>query len=191
MSMEREPVDTTIDREPLQRKKSDRLPKIESIDISNPQLSPNDRIELLNIVSTPSETITEARARLLMNSVDLLGKSGQPIFVAEDIHDTTDFLAKIVRMYFVDQNITYEYFKIMHNIYCESLCMLPESINYDRNNLKRALLKPTMTKPLFEKIFSILGAHIIDVSVLILTENKQQLKYSINRDTVYIKCKEV
>ena len=152
-----------------------------TIDMSNPQLTPNDRIELLKICALPSETITEHRARLLQEHVGLIGKTGEPVFTKQDIHDTNDFLAKIVRMYFVDQNITYEYLKIMHQIYCESLCMLCNSINHDRNNFKRALIKPTMTKLFFEKVFSILGVHIVDVCVTLLTENKQQLVYRINK----------
>jgi hypothetical protein len=153
-----------------------------SININNPQLTPNDRIELLKVCALPSETITEHRARLIRENVGLIGKTGEPIFTKEDIHATNDFLAKIVRMYFVDQNITYEYLKIMHQIYCESICMLSNSINHDRNNFKRALLKPTMTKPFFEKVFNVLGVHIVDVCVTLLTENKQQLVYRINNN---------
>lgn len=151
-----------------------------TVDMSSPQLTPDDRIELLKMCALPSETITEHRARLLKEHVGLIGKTGEPVFTKKDIYETNDFLAKIVRMYFVDQNITYEYLKIMHQIYCESLCMLSSSINHDRNNFKRALVKPTMTKPFFERVFNILGVHIVDVSVTLLTDNKQQLVYRIN-----------
>lgn len=153
----------------------------ESIDIANPDLTPDDRIELLKILALPSETITECRARRIAESIDLIGKHGELIFKPEDIYDTTDFLAKIVRMYFVDNDITYDYLKIMHMIYCESLCMLPSSIHYDRNNFKRAIVKPTMTKPFFEKVFNILGVSIVDVAVTLLDSNKQSVIYHINK----------
>lgn len=117
------------------------------------------------------------RAKELLEDID---KIGEPIFQPEDINKTSDIFSKLVRMYCVDQKITYEYLYARHRAYSESLCMLPHQINYDRNNFKRALVKPTMTKSFFETFAMIMGLCVADISLTLITPNNTVVTYKLS-----------
>ena len=132
-------------------------------------------------VSTSEDTNSMARfqssrAREILEDMD---KCGEPIFVAKDILATTDMFARLVRMFCVHRNITWDYFYARHRAYCESMGYAPHQINYDRNNCKRALIRPTMTKNYFEYFCQAMGIIITDMSVGLVTADGVSGTYSL------------
>ena len=86
------------------------------------------------------------------------------IFTKEDIAKTNHPIAKLLRIILVDNNVTYEIFKIKHHQYCQSIHIPPSKINSDRNNLSRAMLDSTLTWTKFEQIVClILGFSILKI----------------------------
>lgn len=93
--------------------------------------------------------------------------SGEPIFEPQDIGKVINPIAKIVRMLFVDEDITKEEFHARHTEFCLRGGRLKKDINTDRNNLVRTLKRPRVTVLAFEKALAVLGLKIVDTSYTI------------------------
>lgn len=131
---------------------------------------------------TPS--IEEMRAKLLrMASVPkssiktkIKTKSGKPLFKILDIIKTINPMAKLVRMIFIDKGITDDEFKTLHHDYEISNGRLYREIGTIHNNLRRTLLKPTLTVESFEKTLPILGWKIVDMGYTLQDTRTGEIK---------------
>ena len=91
-------------------------------------------------------------------------KQGNPLFTIKDICATINPIARLARMFSVDNEVTDQELEQRHKEYCDAQGMFPNMSNTDRNNLKRAILKNRMSVMVFEKFADILGYRIVDVA---------------------------
>ena len=91
-------------------------------------------------------------------------KSGTQIYNYRNIFQTMNPVAKLLRMIFVDREITDEELDAYHEYSERRKGKYPRDINTDRNNMKKALIRERMSVQQFEKILTILDLSILDMS---------------------------
>lgn len=92
-------------------------------------------------------------------------KTGEPLFTKESIFQTTNPLARILRMVCVRNNITLKELHENHTAYGALVeNKLPCDINTERSNLKRNIILPNITISLLERFFIIMNFKILDIS---------------------------
>ena len=94
-------------------------------------------------------------------------KAGTPIFTTNDLRTTQHPLAQMIRMLVIRENITKETFEDKHRAMALQTCMTTNNMNYERNNMRRALIQPDITWNFLEKFLTVCGFDIIDVTVLL------------------------
>ena len=115
-------------------------------------------------------------------------KQGKSIFNIKDICSTINPIARLARMFLVDNDITDDEFDQKHREYCESQGMFPNMINTDKNNQKKAILKNRMSVTTFEKLADILGYRILDISYTLQNSTTGEIKtYKISETEDYVK----
>lgn len=115
-------------------------------------------------------------------------KQGNPIFNIKDICSTINPIARLARMFLVDNDITDDEFDQRHREYCEAQGMFPNMINTDKNNQKKAILKNRMSVTTFEKLADILGYKIVDVSYTLQDSTTGEIKiYKTSETEDYVK----
>lgn len=95
---------------------------------------------------------------------NVIVKKGKPAFTEDDILSTVNPIARILRMFFVSNQITEEEFFDKHRQYGESIGLTPTTINTDKHNKKKELFRDRVTVSAFEKIIDILGYRITDIT---------------------------
>ena len=107
-------------------------------------------------------------------------KQGDPIFTPKDICTTINPIARLARMFIVDNDVTTDEFDQCHSEYCKAQGMFPNMINTDKNNQKKAILKNRMSVTTFEKLTDILGFKIINLTYTLQDCKTGEIKnYSI------------
>ena len=91
-------------------------------------------------------------------------KSGKQLYNFRNILQTMNPVAKLLRMIFVDREVTNEELDAYHEYAEKSKGKYPRDINTDRNNMKKALVRERMSVQQFEKILTILDLSILDMS---------------------------
>lgn len=109
--------------------------------------------------------------------IENMQKTGELVYKPKDILTTIHPLNKLIRMMFVDQQITDRYLDNMHYTYASSLGCTPDQINSLRNNFKKNFVKDAPTFHHFEKVFTILKCVIIDFSATILLPTGETVVY--------------
>lgn len=90
------------------------------------------------------------------------------IFTESSIHTTTDVLARALRRVLVDKKITREALSQLHREHMQKMCASSNNINYNWNNLKKAVMRDTITFHMFQFIVvSILNCHIEKIDLTI------------------------
>ncbi len=93
---------------------------------------------------------------------------GTPFFNEEASNETSDYLAKLLRIIFNHLKVTKEMFHRKHCDMGERLGWSSKLVDQDRNNLRRALLKAEITWYVFEKaITAVMEFKILDVSIVL------------------------
>lgn len=136
---------------------------------NTPRREVEDLLQQYTSVSEDTHSMARFQSSRAKEILEDMDKCGEPIFLPKDILATTDIFSRLVRMFCVERGITWDYFYARHRAYCESMGYAPHQINYDRNNCKRALLRPTMTKNYFEYFCQAMGIIITDMSVSLVT----------------------
>ena len=113
-------------------------------------------------------------------------KEGTPLYKISDICRTINPVAKILRMIFVDRNVTYEELFSKHKRKCELEGMIPRQLNTNKGNIKKVLVKNRMSMKQFEKLLLILDLKIENVSFTIKDSKTGTLKtYSLSDTAKY------
>jgi hypothetical protein len=98
--------------------------------------------------------------QILKDIVNKIDKTGTPMFTEQDVYITTHPLARLLRIIFVDNHITKEYFDKAHAEYSKKYGFTDEltavTINSNKNNLLTAISKPRITFNVFEQIMTII-----------------------------------
>ena len=119
-------------------------------------------------LGSASERASALESRLAMAGAKLKTKvstkSGKPIYNFRNILQTINPIAKLLRMIFVDRDVTNEELDAYHELAEKSKGKYPRDINTDRNNMKKALVRERMSVQQFEKILTILDLLILDMS---------------------------
>lgn len=88
------------------------------------------------------------------------------IFTKEEIFTTVELLARLLRKIFVDNNITYPKFREMHKKYMQGLGASTPIINYNWNNLRKAIIKDKITFHMFHYVITaLLDLNISDIAI--------------------------
>lgn len=91
--------------------------------------------------------------------------SGTPLFTVNDLRTTTHPLAQIVRLLLIRNNITREKFEALHRKMGMQTYMSANNMNYERNNMRRALAQGDITWNFLEKLLVVCGFDLTDVTL--------------------------
>lgn len=119
----------------------------------------------LNVESPAAQALQE-RLAVSKNKLKtkVSTKSGKQIYNYRNIFQTMNPIAKLLRMLFVDRELTDEELDAYHEYSERRKGKYPRDINTDRNNMKKALFRERMSVQQFEKILTILDLSILDMS---------------------------
>lgn len=98
-------------------------------------------------------------------------RQGTPVFTVEDLADVHSPFSKVVRLFFIQNNITKEYFKEVCVKYLEEHCTASERKNYWRNNFERSLKLENVSWNTLETLFLVFGIELLNVQVSYKTAN--------------------
>lgn len=127
-----------------------------------------------------------ARASALKTNFNVTA-GGEPVFEGKELTETSNPIARLLRLIFLDKNITE---KMLHDAHFESeraTGKLLRDINTSRNNMLKALSKERMTVQQFERILDVLKLRILDLSYTIQDVNTGEIKtYSLSDVPKYL-----
>lgn len=90
---------------------------------------------------------------------------GKPIFTINDLRTTVRPLAQIVRLLMIREGITEEKFRMYHRNMALQTYMATNNINYDRNNMSRAMTQQDVTWCFLEKLLAVCNYDLVDVTL--------------------------
>lgn len=108
---------------------------------------------------------------------------GTPIFTINDLKTTQQPLALLVRLLFIQNNITKEKFEALHLKMAQETYMPTNRISYDKNNLLRSAIMPEITWNLFEKLMIVLGLNLQNITVTLQRMDTKEV-FQISKDEV-------
>lgn len=149
-------------------------------------------IKTVNILDMRKELEQRLAEEASAVRASLLVHDGKPIFRPESLLETVNPIARLVRLIFLDQNITEEYFREVHSEIERAEGKLPKDVNTIRNNLLKALSKERMSVPQFERILTILGFNILDITYALLDSRTGEVRsYSLSDIPPYLEAHRV
>lgn len=92
-------------------------------------------------------------------------RQGTPVFTVEDLANVHSPFSKVVRLFFITNNITKEYFKEACIKFMEERCTAAEKKGYWRNNFERSLKLENVSWNTLETLFLVFGIELLDVQV--------------------------
>lgn len=105
-------------------------------------------------------------------------KHGKPMFVKEDVQKTPYSLTRILRMIFVENGITPEYFSDRFREYAIThKGLLPSDINTPKGNLLKALKAQRVTDKKFMEVLSILGYDVLSMTFELQDKDGNVVEY--------------
>ncbi len=118
----------------------------------------SQRLDFKKILEAKAQVVkAQARSRAV-------ARKGECLFTEKDTMDTLNPIARIFRLICRNTHVTEDDLFDKHRLYCSQLGFPPTQINTDKHNLRKALIKPCMTISVIEKLLTILGYNILDVS---------------------------
>lgn len=118
----------------------------------------------------PSISIPQVGVRRSSSDSDKL------LFTFQDVMDVTHPIAKIMRMILATYGVTQAEFDERHRVYAESAGFLNVQVNYNRNNIKKAMVRNRLSYQMFEQIiFSIMGFGLGDLVFKLIEPNTGNL----------------
>lgn len=128
-----------------------------------------------------------ARASALKTNFNV-ASGGEPVFEVKDLIETSNPIARLLRLIFLDKNITDKMLNEAHGESERATGKLLRDINTSRNNMLKALSKERMTVQQFERILDVLKLRILDLSYTIQDVNTGEIKmYSLSDVPTYLK----
>lgn len=90
-----------------------------------------------------------------------------PFYTEEDLNQTTDRLARLLRVIFIELGITKEYFEHRQRLYAQNVLGFKDDkkkIGSHKSNLIKAMKKDTMTwRTFMEIVFNVLGCILCNI----------------------------
>lgn len=131
-------------------------------------------------VSEMLSKINPDQCRQLVSDVE---KTGTPLFTTHDLRTTSQPLAQIARLFLIKNNITRERFESLHRKMGLSTYMSTNIMNYDRNNILRAMAQGNITWNFLEKLLIVCGFDLTDLTLTLTNQETGEVS-SISRSDV-------
>lgn len=104
-------------------------------------------------------------------------ENGDLVFTENDLYATTNILSKLLRKIFIERHVTYSKLAEMHRDYMLKVGASTSMINYNWNNLKKAIAKDTLTFNMFLYVVTtIMNLRISNIGIQIEEEGKEELQ---------------
>ena len=112
-----------------------------------------------------NDMLSRIDSKQLQNVMQGSPSQGTPIFTVEDLRTTVRPLAQLVRLFMIREGITKEKFAMFHRSMAMRTYMSTNNINYDRNNMSRAMTCQDVTWGFLEKLLGICNFDLVDVTL--------------------------
>ena len=109
--------------------------------------------------------------------------SSKLMFKLEDVMSTLHPLARLMRMIMYVNGITHAEFDERHRVYAENAGFLNVQINYNRNNVKKAMFRDRLSFAMFEQIVNVvLGYGTQDIVFKLINPTTGEIEeYSLSK----------
>jgi len=105
-------------------------------------------------------------------------KNGTPMYTEEDVQNTPHALTRILRMIFVNNHITPEYFSEKFKEYAiTTLGLLPSETNTPKGNLLKCLKSQRITNRKFLEVLDVFGYDILSITFELKDQEGSVTKY--------------
>ena len=107
---------------------------------------------------------------------------GKQLFTFEDVFKTSHPLSRLMRMILASNGVTIEEFDKKHHAFAEAAGLMTNQINYNRNNIKKAISKPKVSYWMFEQVINaIFGYGLKDIHMKLVNPNTGEIEeYSLS-----------
>ena len=112
----------------------------------------------------------------VVGTVKQVQTEGTPIFTVNDLRTTMHPLAQLARLFLIENGISREKFESLHRKRATDLCMATNNMNYERNNMRRALVQGEITWNFLEKLFLVCGFDLADIQLTLVEKESGEIK---------------
>lgn len=126
-------------------------------------------------VVTLSQRLTEIDEKQAQETIERTEQVGTPFFTTNDLTNTKNILALLIRYLVIQENITREKFDILHEEMARVTYMPPTKKNWERHNTIKSLLSEKVTWDFVEKFCSVVGYDIQDVELTLARKRSEAL----------------
>lgn len=155
------------------------LPVTEDVDtnrITKPKLGPES--------VSMDERISSIDNKQAQQTIAMAQSVGTPLFTIDDLNNTRNVLALLVRYLILRDHITKEKFEERHGDMAKQTNMHINKQTYDRHNTYKSLMLPRITWDFVEKFFQIIGYDILDVTLTVYDRYKSEVSTISKSDVI-------
>lgn len=128
----------------------------------------------------PIISAASLRDEIKKKMTDTTTTNGKLIFTRDDIWTTPDFFARVIRMYCVENSVTFEQLADLYRKYGTAIYLTSDQISQGIGNIKRTFLASEVTKKSFVKFCAIMDIDVIDMALTLKSNNNKVVTYTLN-----------
>lgn len=136
-------------------------------------------------IEMDDETMRMAQELQDVSYLEELKRLGTPLFTASDVNWEQSYLDYLLRSMFIKQNITQEYFEVMHKRYAMNDLAKPhDDVANNKANLLKSLKSGGITwKRFVEAVVNVLKYEIVDIRIEMKDPSGAPFTLSLNDPT--------